>query len=184
MFLLEPAAKDEKFVFGAKAPIESKPPPWLDVQEKTREWVSFMKEKGISGVVCLLPDNQLTYFKSIPGGLLNFCEERFGEENLLHAPVLEMQLADFNRLVKIVKFLEERSREGKSTVVHCLAGIGRTGHVLAAWLAYSRDLDPFTAMRKASTTLRDPREAVKCGRASEEDLRTLLELIREERCQS
>jgi len=39
--------------------------------------------------------------------------------------------------------LVEADKQGAKVVVHCSGGIGRTGHVLAAWLVSGRDYQTY-----------------------------------------
>jgi protein-tyrosine phosphatase len=50
-------------------------------------------------------------------------------------------------LIAAVEFLRGRLGEGKSVAVHCLAGEGRTGCVLAAFLISDRHLAAAEALR-------------------------------------
>lgn len=45
-------------------------------------------------------------------------------------------------------------------MVHCYGGIGRTGHVLAAWLVAQRGFSNKTAIETVRETGRNPYEAV------------------------
>ena len=59
-------------------------------------------------------------------------------------------------------------------MVCCLAGIGRTGQVLTAWLVYDRDLGPERAVETVQEHGRDPMDAVRVGNATEDELYELL----------
>jgi atypical dual specificity phosphatase len=61
--------------------------------------------------------------------------------------------SDFDSLKKAVDILDSWLNQGLSPAVHCLEGRGRTGMVLAAWLAKSQGVDA----EKAITTLRSLR---------------------------
>jgi hypothetical protein len=51
----------------------------------------------------------------------------------------------------ILPFLAEANRLMERAVVHCSAGSGRTGHVLATWLAYRHGLAEESALRTVSS---------------------------------
>jgi protein-tyrosine phosphatase len=180
-YAFAPAAEDEAFVFGSTAPFGPRPQDGIG-REDVNDWIAFMKARGIARVVCLLPDDQIAqWYRPIPEGLIRCYHDEFGAKNVLHEPVNDMSLASYDSLLRVVRFLEAGTAAQRATVVHCLAGIGRTGHVLAAWLAYSRDVEPETAIRQARHGGRDPLEAARSGGATREDLLRLLADIRSSR---
>ena len=63
----------------------------------------------------------------------------------LHLPVPDMTAPDRATLSRAVEFLRDRIRSGASVLVHCGAGLGRTGTILAAYLV-SEGTDPEEAM--------------------------------------
>lgn len=58
-----------------------------------------------------------------------------------HVPMQDHQPPSSDALDRAVKFVEEQLGAGKSVLVHCLAGEGRTGCVLAAYLVRTKGLD-------------------------------------------
>lgn len=158
----------EKVVFGAQRPGY----PLKNVgEDKVREWINFMKSNGIRRVVCLLSQEQLEYYSS---PLLDVYEEEFGRENVLWAPVEDFHLCDKETLRKILQFLKDADDKGAKVVVHCSGGLGRTGHVLAAWLVFGRGFSIEDALKAVERAGRDPYEAVRCGNAEEDDLIDIL----------
>jgi protein-tyrosine phosphatase len=142
------------------------------------EWIQFMQAQGIRRVINLLDENQMTYFAS---DLMQAYERAFGPGQAIWVPVPNFHLIDAHRLKTVVfPFLGESVWNGESVVVHCAGGIGRTGHVLAAWMVhlwnYSAE-DAMGAVRSAGA-YRDPAEAVAVGNATLEDLYELLEQSR------
>jgi protein-tyrosine phosphatase len=164
-----PASEDEEIVFGAQRPGH----PFQSVQRDTiKKWISFMKNQGIKRVCCLLSQDQLNYYEE--NLLAIYCEE-FGHSNVCWAPMEDFHLCNPVTLEKkILPFLKESEIKGEKVVVHCSAGIGRTGHILAAWLVFGRKFsveEAFSAIRKMG---RNPLEAVECGNATIEELYNLL----------
>lgn len=59
--------------------------------------------------------------------------------------------------------------------MHCSGGLGRTGHILAAWLAHGRGFSPAAALAAVTGMHRAPYEAVEAGYATQGELLELLE---------
>ncbi len=64
-------------------------------------------------------------------------EKRF---DLLHLPVVDMSAPTNKQIEEFVGFVERKVAEGKSVGVHCMAGLGRTGTMIACLLV-SRGLE-------------------------------------------
>jgi protein-tyrosine phosphatase len=173
-----PAAKDERIVYGAGRAGRRKDPV---APELVENWIGYMKEQGIERVCCLLDDEHLSLYDP---DLLETLRQAFGEENVLHAPIPDVHVATPELLVgAILPFLEASEREEKKVVVHCSGGLGRTGHVLAAWLAYRYGISPEEALDAvvvASAAPRKPLDALSRGRDSGVDLYELLETAHRE----
>jgi protein-tyrosine phosphatase len=163
-FKFGPASADEPAVFGACRPGKSR--------EEIAEWIAFMRRNGVTRVCCVIPGD---YLSQEPVDLLAAYREAFGEENVLHAPVADFSLCDEETMAeRILPFLREADARGTRAVVHCWAGMGRTGHVLAAWLARGRGMAPDQALRAVVAMGRNPHEAIETGGATEEELYRLL----------
>jgi protein-tyrosine phosphatase len=148
-----PAAEDEPTVFGASRPgypLHRVPALLVD------EWLDFMAGQGIRRVVCLLMPEQLLYYDD----LLGRYRAHFGGDRVGYAPIPDLFLADLSTFTEgILPFLVEADRCGERTVVHCSAGIGRTGHVLAAWLVAGRRYTNQEAIAAVARGGRDARES-------------------------
>ena len=131
-----PASRDETLIFGASRP--GYPETSAISDSVVNEWMNFMESNGIKAVCCLLAEEQLGFYQS---NLLTSYRKRFGSENVNSAPIPDYTLADETLLVTmILPFLAASAGRSEKVVVHCSAGSGRTGHVLAAWLVYGRGL--------------------------------------------
>jgi len=68
-----------------------------------------------------------------------------------HIPMRDHRAPDTASLEEAATFVQDSIKAGHATLVHCLAGEGRTGSVLAAYLIKDRGVTAEEAMR----TLRD-----------------------------
>jgi protein-tyrosine phosphatase len=164
-----PAAPEEEYVFGACCP------GWhatIDNDDAIDEWIEFMHAHDVERVCVLLTGGQLARTDADTGRYV----EAFGAEHVRHAPIPDHHLADSETLGSdILPFLRDAAAAQERVVVHCLAGIGRTGHVLAAWLVDAHDYDPVDAIETVEQMGRSPAEAVESGNARRGELYELLD---------
>lgn len=113
-----PSAKfiDERVAF-------SRMPAERELDEVTRDF---------DAVVVLVEEHELPYS-------LDEWEKR-GLEFLHSPPIPDFTAPSVEQLLEILRWIEERVREGKKVLIHCMGGLGRSGTVAVAWLMYSRGL--------------------------------------------
>ncbi|MDZ8050634.1 MAG: dual specificity protein phosphatase family protein [Aulosira sp. ZfuVER01] len=149
MYKFAPAGENEPIVFGAARPGY--------LTQKVDNWIEFMKQQDVKRVCCLLPEKQLVNYSV---NLINRYEQEFGNLQVCWAPIEDFHLCDLKTLTtKILPFLIAADKQGEKVVVHCSGGIGRTGHVLAAWLVSVRGLSNKAAIKAVKRTGRNPSEA-------------------------
>ncbi|MFC7076325.1 protein-tyrosine phosphatase family protein [Haloarcula halophila] len=159
-----PAAPDEEFVYGACAPGWHSAGSHADALD---DWIETLRDREVTRICCLLPGRQL----DTGGSNLDRYRSAFGAENVCHSPVPDHHLVPQQQLsAEILPFLADARRDEERVVVHCLAGIGRTGQVLAAWLVYNRDYGPHRAIETVESMGREPLDAVRAGNAEKADL--------------
>lgn len=149
MYKFAAAAIDEPLVFGAARPGYA--------NKQVREWIEFMQQQGIDRVCCLLSKNQLDRYDD----LLGIYRQFFGLEYICWAPIEDFHFVDREVLFhQILPFLAVSDRQHQKVVIHCAGGIGRTGHILAAWLVAKRGFTNKLAIDTVKQTGRNPYEAV------------------------
>lgn len=146
MFKFNAACEGEAIVFGSARPGYK--------DEEVQAWIEFMKAQGIQRVCCLLPESQLHRYAN----LADAYQQNFNA--VCWSPIEDFQLCDRTVLMdQILPFLSEADQKGEKVLVHCSGGIGRTGHVLAAWLVHGRGLSAQDAITLVKKTGKNPREA-------------------------
>jgi protein-tyrosine phosphatase len=148
MYKFAAACDNEPIVFGSARPGYS--------NEQVNQWITFMQDQGIQRVCCLLPQTQLIHYSD----LLGTYRQTFGLAQVCWAPIEDFQLADRPTLTQeILPFLETANQQHEKVVVHCAGGIGRTGHILAAWLVHKRGFSNQAAIATVKRTGKNPHEA-------------------------
>ncbi|WP_459194850.1 protein-tyrosine phosphatase family protein [Halosimplex sp. J119] len=164
---LAPAAPDEEHVYGACSP------GWHSAaghSEALADWIAVVRASDIERVCSLQPGAAQS-----PDSETDSYTDVFGEDNVLHAPVPDGRLVSPALLEReLLPFIDDAVAADERIVVHCLDGIGRTGQVLAAWLAHDRGYEPERAIETVESTGRKPREPVHRGNATEQELYDLL----------
>jgi len=149
MYKFAAASENEPIVFGSARPEYS--------NEQVIEWIEFMQNQDIKRVCCLLPESQLTRYAN----LLDIYRQTFGLDRVCWTPIEDFHFATPDLLIhQILPFLATANQKDEKVVVHCSGGIGRTGHILAAWLVAGRGLSNKTAIDAVKQTGRNPYEAV------------------------
>lgn len=149
MYKFAAACDNEFIVFGSAKPKHS--------DEEVNQWIEFMQGQNIKRVCCLLSQTELTRYSN----LLGTYRQKFGLDQVCWAPIEDFQFADCVTLIqKILPFLATANKQGEKVVVHCAGGVGRTGHILAAWLVSGRGFLNKDAIAAIRRTGKNPYEAV------------------------
>ncbi|HEY9825050.1 MAG TPA: dual specificity protein phosphatase family protein [Stenomitos sp.] len=149
MYKFAAASEHELIVFGAARPGYA--------NESVRQWIEYMQNQGIRRICCLLPEAQLTRYSD----LLVTYRKVFGLDQVCWTPIKDFTFVEPEIFVRqILPFLATANQQNEKVVVHCSGGIGRTGHVLAAWLVAGRGFSSQSAISAVKKTGRNPYEAI------------------------
>jgi protein-tyrosine phosphatase len=125
------------------------------------KWLEFIDRQNIEQICCLLTARQLERYNT---NLLDRYHQKFGEDRVCWTPIRDFNLCELSMLKgQILPFLATAERLDQKVVVHCSGGIGRTGHILAAWLVYKYQYSNREAISTVIKMGRNPYEAALFG---------------------
>lgn len=101
-----------------------------DWRRRLDEDLGSLREDRVDAVVCLVPAEELERY-----GVAGLCEAyRAAGFDLLHLPLLDQKGASPATLGEAAAWIDARVAAGKTVLVHCVGGLGRSGMIAAAWL--------------------------------------------------
>jgi protein-tyrosine phosphatase len=126
------------FLRKLRAKVAAEPTGFVWVQEgrlagsgypASKSQVEWLVRAGINSILTLTVD-------PLPFGFTRNLDVVIG-----HVPMEDHRPPSIDSMNRAVEFIEGQLAAGKTVLVHCLAGEGRTGCVLAAYLVKTRGLD-------------------------------------------
>lgn len=100
------------------------------------QWLTEVKGFGVRSVICLLADDQLMLYDGVPGGLIPYYEA--AGLQVAHVPARDHKSPPLSSDELDAVWLHYQ-RLPKPVLVHCSAGMDRTGSAVAHITAKLRD---------------------------------------------
>ncbi|MBO3769754.1 MAG: dual specificity protein phosphatase family protein [Thermoproteota archaeon] len=115
---------------------------------KSIEDVESWKKAGVKAIAILAEPHEVARYWGSLNNYLNVLNNKGLE--YVYSPIRDFQAPELNQLKKLIEWIESKVEANKPVLVHCRAGIGRTGTIIAAYLVKKgyEAKDAITTVRK------------------------------------
>lgn len=93
-------------------------------QDEVDKWIERVKSEGIKSIICLLDEEQLDYYNTLPNGLIDYYQQQGFHVEHIPAPDYQNPPLTDEHLQKVWKAYQKLP---KPVLIHCSAGKDRTG---------------------------------------------------------
>ncbi len=101
-----------------------------------RDDIETLKNHEVTHVVTLVPKEDLKAY-GVPG--LPGTMEKAGLKTY-HLGIQDYKVCSTAQMKQLLQWLQEKKSQGKSVVIHCVGGLGRSGLVAAAYLVAEKNM--------------------------------------------
>ena len=101
-------------------------------KEVVDEWIENVRAMGVRSIICFLSDHQLAFYSDLPSGLIQYYRDAgFDVAHIPEDDYKSPPLSEEGAREAVASF----ERLQKPALVHCSAGLARTGMAIDAILA-------------------------------------------------
>jgi protein-tyrosine phosphatase len=91
-----------------------------------------LKKEGIEVIVPLITDDEFHHF-GVDNLLKEYDENEF---EVYRLPIMDQLVSSEKEMRVLISYLDEKIKQGKKVLLHCVGGLGRSGMAAASYLKY------------------------------------------------